>query len=175
MNFLKIGKKSALTSLVIAVSSVMLASNVYATSTVTVTWLGTVPGSSSDGTMIVTGINGDVGDMSGDVNANKDGTFSSTVVRLEAHAVDPNDPTQAGTDLLAANWQVATATLAYGNQQMAGSDLQVMIDGTSMEVGDTVNQMESVTISVEQNEPLQEAMVAEQGVTAAVTLLVDPV
>ncbi|RYU55034.1 hypothetical protein [Aliivibrio finisterrensis] len=165
-------KKNALVTL--AGLGMVMSAGAYAATNAqaTLVWSGTVPGALASDSVVITGLNG-IGDaFLGSISPSTDGTFVSSIITAESHTNDGDATTPVVGALVATNWTLVSADVAYDGVANPAATVEVQINGAPVAVGDpALPGLESVGVSIAQTTPLDEADVAGAKVQGSVTLL----
>lgn len=124
--------------------------------TANIIWSGFIPGNTAGNSIIITGIGGQPIDQ-GQLIVARDGTFTSTVITLEAHSYDPVTKVVGG--LVNAAWHLNTAQVQYSSAPTTETALDIsflnygfdisMIDGSGWFLD-----LPSIRVGASQNMPI---------------------
>ncbi|MCS0309035.1 hypothetical protein [Vibrio diabolicus] len=162
-------KKTALLATIVA-ASIGTANTVNA-ATATAVWTGTVPSNTPD-SVVITGQGGSTGDLIGMIIAEKDGTFESDPVVMEAreNTAEPEQPAKPG-DLVNAQWTVKDAVIRYDNKIITEAKTVVRIDGLDVGVGGDAGQSQVISAQIVQTQPLELAEIENADIRASLTMM----
>ncbi|MDC8855804.1 hypothetical protein [Shewanella algae] len=169
MNLIKKGVLA--TVLTVGFSSIVPA---YA-ATATLTWTGIVPGSSADDRIVITGENGSLSSISGTIIAQEDGTFTSDALVVESHKNTGTSSAPVIGELVDVNWKMTANTIRFDNKEVSNANLEVIVNGQKMSVGDVISAKNTLSTKVTQTAILSAADVAQATVQASVTLLAESI
>lgn len=164
-------KKSALASVLLMGMTVN--ANAADPASGTVVWTGLVPGSISSGSLIITGENSSMMELTGTIVAEADGTFQTSNVVLEAHENTGTADAPVIGELASANWTVHSMNATYDNVAQPGQTIEAYVDGTKVAKGETITGKESISVSLQQTAQLDSADVADTTVQASLTVMAD--
>lgn len=138
----------------------------------TLVWSGTVPGSIASDAVIITGLNGVADALTGSISPSVDGTFVSSTITAESHTNSGDAITPVIGALVASNWSLVSADVAYDGVANPASTVEVQINGTPVAIGDpALAGLETIGVSISQTTALPEAEVSGAKVQGSVTLL----
>lgn len=165
-------KKSALASVLLM--GMAANANAAGPASATVVWTGLVPGSIASDSVIITGKDSSLLELTGEIIAEADGKFQTSNIVLEAHsntATAGNDPVIGA--LASANWTVHSMNATYDNLEQVGQTLEAYVDGSKVDLGDSVDGKQSISVSLKQTAELDAAEVADTTVQATLTVMAD--
>ncbi|MEZ9156390.1 hypothetical protein AB4510_18840 [Vibrio sp. 10N.222.54.B12] len=167
-------KKSALASVLLM--GMAANANAADSASATVVWTGLVPGSIASDSLIITGEDSSTLELTGEIVAEADGTFQTSNVVLEAHKNTATSGAEPVIGALAsANWTVHSMNATYDNAVQPGQILEAYVDGSKVAKGDSVDNKQSISVSLKQTAELDSANVADTTVQASLTVMADVV
>lgn len=164
-------KKIALGSVILM--GMAVSAGASASSNATVIWSGIVPVTRASDDIIITGLAGSTTAPTGTVTSSADGVFLSDTIVLESHLNDgtASAPTIGG--LASANWTLIGASVTYDGIANPAQLVEVDINGTKVNLGDSISGVETISTKIMQTALLPEAEVSGTTVQAAVTVIAD--
>lgn len=139
----------------------------------TVVWTGMVPGSLASNSVIITGENGSLLELTGDVVAAADGKFKTSEIVLEAHKNSGDAASPTVGELALANWTVSDMNANYDNKQHPDQTLEAYVNGDKVAKGASVDGKETIKVFLKQTAELDSASVADTTVQASLTMMAD--
>ncbi|GAB7221062.1 hypothetical protein [Vibrio owensii] len=161
-------KKAALTSLVLA--GMAIGSAQAADPTAVVVWTGKVPQLNAGDTLLITGLGGDLGPVTGTLSPNIDGTFISPILLLESHENTGTAEAPVVGDLVDAEWTLKAAEIKYDGFAQEDQVAEVEINGEVVALNGAVSGTSEIGVKISQTATLA-ADVSGNDVQASVTLL----
>lgn len=115
----------------------------------TLTWKGLVPFSVASDDIVITGdLGGPI--RAGFLNVEKDGTFSSTAINVEAHdntgdAVAPVTGDPIVGDVV---WGLASYAIDASTTDMSGANVKFVADGSALDIGTPLTEDYALAVNV---------------------------
>lgn len=159
-------------SMVLPGTSVQAAKN----SSAILAWRGVLPDVMEGDGLRITGIAGDLSEVTGALLPDLDGTFDSPPLYLESHKFSHVSGELIIGELATAGWVLRTAQVNYGGTSQLGQKVKVTFNGQEMKRNDYTNPLESdsIAIIISQTEALkydQGGKTVQASVTVTATMI----
>ncbi|OHY96858.1 hypothetical protein BJD16_00970 [Aeromonas sobria] len=115
----------------------------------TLTWKGLVPFSVATDDLMITGdLGGPI--RAGFLNVEKDGTFSSTAINVEAHDNTGDAASPAAGDPIAGDvvWGLASYAIDASTTDMSGANVKFVADGSALDIGTPLTEDYALAVNV---------------------------
>ncbi|WP_111809463.1 hypothetical protein [Aeromonas allosaccharophila] len=137
----------------------------------TLTWKGLVPFSVASDDIVITGdLGGPI--RAGFLNVQKDGTFTSTAINVEAHENDGDAtaPVIGAPVVGDVQWGLATYAIDASTTDMSGANVKFVADGKALDIGSPLTEDYALAVNVSNDQPITDIGAGERiQVNAVVT------
>ncbi|HDO1318045.1 hypothetical protein [Aeromonas veronii] len=137
----------------------------------TLTWKGLVPFSVASDDIVITGdLGGPI--RAGFLNVEKDGTFSSTAINVEAHdnTGDAAAPVIGDPIVGDVQWGLASYSIDASTTDMSGANVKFVADGNALDIGTPLTEDYALAVNVSNDAAITDIAPGERiQVSAVVT------
>ncbi len=137
----------------------------------TLTWKGLVPFSVATDDLMITGdLGGPI--RAGFLNVEKDGTFSSTAINVEAHDNTGDAAGPVAGDPIAGDvvWGLASYAIDASTTDMSGANVKFVADGSALDIGTPLTEDYALAVNVSNDAAITDIAPGERiQVSAVVT------